>query len=115
MLNQVVLVGRLTRDPEIKILADGKKVGDITLAVQRGFKNMEGSYDTDFIRCSLWEGLATSIETYCKKGVMIALKGRLQTWKYEKEEDKSYTVLEVVAERITFLSSANKTKEVMEE
>ena len=107
MLNQLILIGRLVRDPEIKILDDGRKVSDISLAVQRAFKNMEGTYDTDFIKITVWEGLASAIEAYCTKGAMIAVKARIQTYKYDLSEDKQMNMLEVIAERITFLSSAN--------
>jgi len=108
MLNQTVLVGRLTHDLEIRTLDDGRKVSDFTLAVQRPFKNMEGGYDTDFIRITAWEGLATSIQPYCTKGVMIAVKARLQTWKYEVSEEKKLTMVDVVAERISYLSSPHR-------
>jgi len=108
MVNQLILVGRLTRDPETKILEDGRKVSDVVLAVQRGFKNMDGNYDTDFIKISVWEGLATAIESYCVKGTMIAVKARVQSYKYELEDDKKLNMLEVIAERITFLSSSQK-------
>ncbi|MBE0700542.1 MAG: single-stranded DNA-binding protein [Acholeplasmataceae bacterium] len=105
MLNQIVLIGRLTHDPESKILEDGRKVSDIQLAVQRSFKNMDGNYDTDFIRITVWEGLASAIESYCSKGVMIAVKGRIQSWKYDLGDDKKMNMLEVIAERISYLSS----------
>ncbi|MCK9235392.1 MAG: single-stranded DNA-binding protein [Acholeplasmataceae bacterium] len=111
MLNQLVLVGRLARDPEIRILTDGRKVSDIVLAVQRGFKNMEGTYDTDFIKITVWEGLATATESYCVKGTMIAVKARIQTYKYELDEEKKLNMLEVIAERITFLSGTSKFEE----
>lgn len=111
MLNQLVLVGRLARDPEIRILTDGRKVSDIVLAVQRGFKNMEGTYDTDFIKVTVWEGLATATESYCVKGTMIAVKARIQTYKYELDEEKKLNMLEVIAERITFLSGTSKFEE----
>jgi single-strand DNA-binding protein len=114
MVNQLILVGRLTKDPETKILADGRKVSDVILAVQRGFKNMEGTYDTDFIKISVWEGLATAIESYCFKGTMIAVKARLQTYKYELDEEKKLNMLEVIAERITFLSSTHKQETELE-
>ena len=55
MLNQIILIGRLVADPELKVLDDGRKVADITLAVQRPFKNMEGQYDVDFIKIILWD------------------------------------------------------------
>lgn len=108
MLNQIILIGRLTHQPEIRILEDGRKVSYVTLAVQRAFKNMEGSYDTDFIRVTVWEGLATAVESYATKGAMIAVKGRVQTWKYEVDEEKKLTMIEVIAERITYLSPNQK-------
>lgn len=115
MLNQLVLIGRLTQDPEIKVLDDGRKVSHITLAVQRAFKNMDGNYDTDFIKITVWEGLASAIESYCTKGTLIAVKARLQTYKMEIEAEKTINMLEVIAERITFLSSPNRTNEAMNE
>jgi single-strand DNA-binding protein len=110
MLNQVVLVGRLTKDLETHILEDGRKVSTIYVAVQRPYKNVDGNYDTDFVKCSVWEGLSTLIEPYCQKGTMIALKGRIQSYKKEIQE-KSYTMIEVVAERISYLKD---TKESIE-
>lgn len=115
MVNQLILVGRLTKDPETKILEDGRKVSDVVLAVQRGFKNMDGNYDTDFIKVSVWEGLATAVESYCIKGTMIAVKARVQTYKYEIDDDKKLNMLEVIAERITFLSSSNKAEPTIDQ
>ena len=63
---------------------------------------MDGNYDTDFIKISVWEGLATAIESYCVKGTMIAVKARVQTYKYELDDEKKLNMLEVIAERITF-------------
>ncbi len=109
MLNQLILIGRLTHDPETKVLDDGRKVSEVTLAVQRSYKNIDGQYDTDFIKVSLWEGLATAVENYCKKGVMIAVKARIQTYKLELDDEKKINMLEVIGERVTFLSSSNKS------
>ena len=109
MLNQLVLVGRLTHDPETKILEDGRKVAEFNLAVQRSFKNQEGNYDTDFIKISAWEGLANAIESYCKKGNMVAIKARVQSRKSEIAEVK-LTTLEVIAERISYLSAKQEEK-----
>lgn len=108
MLNQLILIGRLTHDPVIKKLDDGRKVSEVTLAVQRSYKNMEGQYETDFIKVALWEGLATAVENYCKKGVMIAVKARVQTYKLELDNDKKINMLEVIGERVTFLSSSKQ-------
>jgi single-strand DNA-binding protein len=115
MLNQLVLVGRLTHDPETRVLEDGRKVSDVTLAVQRPFKNMDGQYDTDFIKITVWEGLAQAIESYCTKGAMIAVKARVQSWKYELEDERKLNMLEVIAERISYLSSGKKNEMVHEE
>lgn len=96
MLNQIVVVGRLTQDLETKELENGKKVAYITLAVPRSFKNADGEYETDFIPCTLFEGVASNTAEYCRKGDLIGIKGRVQS-----NEDK----IELIAEKVTFLSS----------
>lgn len=108
MLNQVVLVGRLTSDPEIVTTENGKKKTAITLAVQRSFKNMEGLYETDFIRCILWNGVASNTHEYCHSGDIVGVKGRLQNRSYEKDDERKY-VTEVIADKVTFLSSNKKS------
>ena len=105
MLNQVVLVGRLTEDLNVTTIDNTKKVASLTLAVQRSFKNPEGIYETDFIRCVLWNAVASSTSEYCKKGDIIGVKGRLQVTSYEDEEGNKKYATEVVAEKVTFLSS----------
>lgn len=109
MLNQTVLVGRLVNDPELKETENGKEVINITLAVPRTYKNINGEYDTDFIDCTLWNNIAKSTGEYCKKGDLLGVKGRIQTSSYEKEGQTIYKQ-NVIAERVTFLSSS-KTKE----
>jgi len=105
MLNQVVLVGRLTSDPELETTESGKKVTYITLAVQRTFKNSDGIYEADFIRCILWNAIASNTTEYCHKGDIVGVKGRIQTGSYDdKDGNKKYTT-EVIAEKVTFLSS----------
>ena len=76
MLNQVVLVGRLTSDLEAKELEDGKKVTNMTLAIPRSFKNADGEYETDFVECTLWNNIAENTAEYCKKGDIVGVKGR---------------------------------------
>lgn len=105
MLNYVVMCGRLTQDPEIKELENDRKVATITLAVQRSYKNIDGIYDTDFIHCTLWNGIAENTTRYCKKGDIVGVKGRLQTTIIEKEDGTKENKLEVIAEKVTFLSS----------
>lgn len=100
MLNQIVLVGRLVQDPEIKELENGTKTSYITLEVSRSYKNADGIYEIDFIPCLLYKGIAESTTEYCKKGDVIGVKGRIQT---KQEENK--TIIEIVAEKVTFLSN----------
>lgn len=102
MLNQVIIVGRLVARPIVEYNEIGRKISEITLAVPRSFKNSEGIYDTDFIKCTLWSGIAENTAKYCNKGDIIGVKGRLQCLGGNE--------LQVVAEKITFLSN-NKTKE----
>ena len=106
MLNQVILVGRLVKDPEVKTTSDGKKVSHITLAVNRSYKNNEtGKYDTDFLYCTLWENVAQQTALYCKKGTIIGLKGRLITKSIEVETNKRISYPDLIAERVTFISN----------
>lgn len=105
MLNQTVLVGRLVRDPELYETESGNKVTNITLAVPRSYKNSEGVYDTDFINCVLWKGVAESATEYCHKGDLLGIKGRIQTRTVEMDDESKKNVTEVVAEKVTFLSS----------
>ena len=111
MLNQIVLVGRLVRNPELSNFSKGK-YSKITLAVPRSFKNMNGEYETDFIDCTLWQGVAESTVNYCKKGDIVGVRGRLQSSTYEKDGERKY-VTEVIAEKVTFLT--NKKPEDIEE
>lgn len=104
MLNQVVLVGRLTTDPEAIEIEGGHKKSLFNVAVPRSYKNAKGEYETDFIRCVLWDAIATSTAEYCKKGDIVGIKGRIQVSQYE-EDGKKKTLTEVVAEKVTFLSS----------
>lgn len=112
-MNSVMLVGRLAQNIEVKKLDSGKEVTKIVLAVNRGYKNQDGIYETDFIDCILWDLLAKNTCEYCKKGDTIGVRGRLQVSTYEKENVKHY-VLEVIAERITFLASKKANEKEVE-
>lgn len=105
MLNQVVVVGRLTEDVVVNKTKNDKAVSNITLAIPRNYKNSEGEYETDFIRCTLWEKAALNTEKYCHKGDICGIKGRLNSKKELGTDGINRTVLEVVAEKVTFLSS----------
>ena len=110
MLNQVVLVGRLVDDPIVQEHENGSKSSYLKLAIPRSYKNAEGEYDTDFVDCKLWNNIAQNTSEYCKKGDIVGIKGRLQTRVVEKDENEKKYYVEVVAERVTFLSSTSKDK-----
>jgi single-strand DNA-binding protein len=114
MLNQSVIVGRLVRDPELYETENGNKVTNITLAVPRSYKNVDGEYDTDFISCTLWKGVAENAVEYCHKGDLLGVKGRIQSKKIDLDEETRRDVVEVIAERITYLSSNRKKDEADE-
>lgn len=104
MINQVTLVGRLTRDPELKKTTEGIAVTQITLAVNRHFRNHNGEIEADFVQCILWRNAAENTSKYCRKGALIGITGRLQTRNYDNKEGKRVYVTEVVAETVRFLS-----------
>lgn len=105
MLNQVVLVGRIVKNPELRVTESGKKVTTVTLAVPRSYKNQGGEYDTDFLDCTLWTNVAENTVAYCQTGDMVGVKGRLQTRVLEDDEGNKNKKTEIVAEKVTFLSS----------
>lgn len=110
MLNQVILVGRLVRTPELQLTESGKKKSSITLAVNRGYKNQNGEYDTDFIDCTLWTGIAENTAEYCKSGDVIGVKARLQTRLVDNDDGTKHKRTDIVAEKVTFLSSSKNNK-----
>ena len=110
MLNQVVLVGRIVYDLELKKNDSGKKYLSLMLAIPRSFKNIEGTYDTDFIRCIVWDNVASNTSEYCKKGDIVGLKGRLQSRLVERNEKKE-NIMEVIGDKVTFLTSSKEKEE----
>ena len=109
MLNQAVIVGRIVSQPEIKE-ENGKKYSNLTLAVPRSYKNENGEYDTDFLDCTIWNGIAESVKDYCMKGDLVGVKGRLESTTIGKDGNIEKK-MNKVAEKITFLSSKSKDKE----
>ena len=105
MVNQIVLVGRIARAPETKVTENGKKYATLTLAVPRNYKNVHGEYDTDFLDCTLWSAVAESTSEYCNTGDMIGVKGRVQTRIIESPDGVKRKKTEIVAEKVTFLTS----------
>ena len=107
MLNKVVLIGRLTRDPETRVLASGSSVSTFTLAVDRTFKSRDGERGTDFIPIVAWGKTAELCGQYLSKGRQTAVAGRIQTRSYDANDGSKRYVTEVVAEEVTFLGSKN--------
>ena len=106
MLNQAILVGRLVYDPELRVLDDGRKVTTVTIAIQRGFKNAEsGEYDTDFLKCTLWSGIAENTVQFCKKGSTVGIKARLSQRNFECSDGVKLSYPEIIAEKITFINT----------
>ncbi|MED4399806.1 single-stranded DNA-binding protein [Metabacillus fastidiosus] len=103
MLNRVVLVGRLTRDPELKYTSAGTAVATFTLAVNRNFANQQGEREADFLNVVVWRAQAENAANYLKKGNLAGVDGRLQSRSYEDQTGKRVYVTEVVAESVQFM------------
>ncbi len=107
MLNKVVLIGSLTKNPDLRHTQSGIAVARFTLAVDRGFKNQDSEKQTDFIPITVWRGTAENCAKYLAKGRLVAVAGRIQTGSYEKDGQRHYTT-DVVADEVKFLEWANK-------
>ena len=108
MINQIILVGSHTGDPEIEEYENGKKRTIINIAVQRHFKNIDNKYDTDFFRCVLWNGMASNTKNYCQRGDIVGVKGRVQNRSYVDSENNTRYITEIIAEKISFVSHAQR-------
>jgi len=103
MLNKVILIGRLTRDPELRYTPNGVAVAKFTLAVDRAFSNRQGEREADFIDVVVWQKQAETVANYLGKGRLVAVDGRLQIRAYDDSQGVRRKAAEVVAERIQFL------------
>ena len=110
MINQVTLVGRLTKDPDLRITQEGISVTNVTVAVNRPFRNQQGEIGADFVQCTLWKRTAENTAQYCRKGSLVGITGRIQTRYYDNQEGKRVYVTEVVAETVKFLESKRSTE-----
>lgn len=108
-MNQVTLVGRITKDPILRKVARGREQTNFVLAVNRNFKNMQGEVDADFILCSIWGKLAENTAKHCGKGSLIGITGRIQSRSYEREDQSRVYVTEVIGDQIRFLSTKRRT------
>lgn len=107
MLNRVVLIGRLTRDPELRYTANGIGVCTFSIAVNRPYINQAGERQADFIDIITWRQLAENVANYMTKGRLVAIEGRLQTRTYENQEGQKRKVVEVVADTVKFLDKGS--------
>jgi single-strand DNA-binding protein len=105
MLNRIILIGRLTRDPELRYTPAGVAVTQFTLAVDRNFTGQNGEREADFIPVVTWRQLAETVANYTKKGRLVAVEGRIQVRNYENNEGKRVYVTEVIADNVRFLES----------
>ena len=105
MINNVVLVGRTTKDPELRYTPSNVAVATFSLAVNRTFKDANGERETDFINCVIWRQQAENLANWAKKGALIGITGRIQTRSYENQQGQRVYVTEVVAENFQMLES----------
>ena len=108
MINNVTLVGRLTKDAELKYTPANQAVAQFTLAVNRTFKNANGERESDFINCVIWRQSAENLANWAKKGALLGITGRIQTRNYENTQGQRVYVTEVVAENFQMLESRSQ-------
>lgn len=111
MINNVVLVGRLTADPNLRYTASGTGVATFTLAVNRNFTNQDGNREADFINCVIWRKSAETLANYARKGTLIGVTGRIQTRNYENQQGQRVYVTEVVVENFQLLESRSTNQQ----
>ena len=109
MINNVVLVGRLTRDPELRYTPSNVAVATFSLAVNRNFKNQAGDREADFISCIMWRQQAENFANWCKKGNLVGITGRIQTRSYDNQQGQRVYVTEVVAESFQTLEKKDNS------
>ena len=105
MINRVVLIGRLTKDPELRRTAQGDAVTSFTLAVNRNFTSSDGQQQADFINCVVWKKSAENVEKYCSKGSLVGVEGRIQTRSYDNSQGQKVYVVEVICDSVQFLET----------
>ena len=104
-MNKAILIGRLTKDPELRTTPTGRNVCQFSVAVSRNFTNANGEREADFINCVVWDKQAENLVKYQKKGNQIAVEGRIQTRNYDDKDVKKVYVTEILASNISFLDS----------
>lgn len=115
MINSIILVGRLTRNLELRYTQSEKAVGNFTLAINRRFKNQNGEYETDFIDCVVFGKQAETMSKYTQKGDLIGVEGSIQKRAYEDKEGNKRYATEIMVEKITFLQTNKKEETKIED
>ena len=110
-MNKVILIGRLTRDPEMRTTPSGVATTSFSIAVQRNYANAQGDREADFINCVAWRKQAENIAKYCTKGSQVAVDGRIQTRNYDAQDGTKRYVTEVIADNVTFLGGRSTSSE----
>ena len=108
-MNKVFLIGRLTRDPELRYTGNNTPVASFSLAVNRNFTNQQGEREADFFNITVWRKQAENVKNYLSQGSQVAVEGRLQTRNYEDKDGQKRYVTEVVADNVEFLGSKNSS------
>lgn len=111
-MNKAFLIGRLTRDPELRYTGSNIAVATFSIAINRPFNNQSGEKDVDYINIVVWRKQAENVKNYLSQGSQVAIDGRIQTRSYDDETGKKRYVTEVVADNVQFLDSKNKSENV---
>lgn len=110
MINNVCLVGRLTRPVDLRYTSNGTAFGSFSLAIDRTYKNQSGEKETDYINCVIWRKPAVNLSNFTSKGSLLGVEGRLQTRSYENKEGQKVYVTEVLVENFSLLESKSVTE-----
>ena len=111
MINDVVLVGRLTKDVDLRYTLNGTAYASFTVAVDRRYKNQNSERETDFINCVMWNKAAENFANFTRKGSLVGIEGRIQTRSYDNQQGQKVYVTEVLAENFSLLESRNVTEQ----
>ncbi|MCW6682050.1 single-stranded DNA-binding protein [Aerococcaceae bacterium NML160702] len=111
MMNTVQLIGRLTKDVELRFTQSGTAVGSFTLAVNRNFTNQQGEREADFINCVIWKKAAENLSNFTRKGSLLGVEGRLQVRTYENQQGQRVYVTEVIVHNFTLLESKKEMEQ----
>lgn len=114
MKNTVILIGRITKDIELRTTSNGNDVVKFTIAIPRDYKNANGDYESDFVSITAYKQSARYLNEYAKKGDLVGVKGRIMTGTYEKEGEKKYKQ-DIIADSLSLLSLSTKKEEKQEE